>query len=106
MGMGDQRHVPATLLPESDPVPIVEQASGPEGRSALLRKMLPLPGFDPRTIQPEASRSTVWFTQAVFPNLIFNECYCWLRDSALLKSHLLAVKNTYGERKLNCNPLE
>jgi hypothetical protein len=31
---------------------------GPQDRSGLVRKISPLPGFDPRTVQPAASRYT------------------------------------------------
>jgi hypothetical protein len=31
---------------------------GPQDRSGLVRKILPSPGFDPRTVQPVASRYT------------------------------------------------
>ena len=33
---------------------------GPQGRSGRVRKILPTPGFDPRTVQPVASRYTDW----------------------------------------------
>jgi hypothetical protein len=33
---------------------------GPQGRSGRVRKILPPPGFDPRTVQPLASRYTEW----------------------------------------------
>jgi hypothetical protein len=31
--MSGQRQAPAALLPENDPVPIVQEAGGPQGRS-------------------------------------------------------------------------
>jgi hypothetical protein len=31
---------------------------GPQGRSGQVRKIVPPPGFDPRTVQPVASRYT------------------------------------------------
>ena len=33
---------------------------GPQGRSGPVRKILTPPGFDPRTVQPVASRYTYW----------------------------------------------
>jgi hypothetical protein len=33
---------------------------GPQGRSGRVRKISPAPGFDPRTVQPVASRYTDW----------------------------------------------
>jgi hypothetical protein len=52
MGMGGQRHAPAALPLGIDPVPIVYEASQP------VWKISPPPGFDPRTVQPVASRYT------------------------------------------------
>ena len=56
---GGQRHAPAALLPGKDPVPIVQEAwwavrAGLDG----CRKSRPPPEFDPRTLQPVASRYT------------------------------------------------
>jgi hypothetical protein len=38
--------------------PLYRRLGGPQGRSRRLRKMSPKPGFDPRTVQPVASRYT------------------------------------------------
>ena len=46
---------PGRFTPGKDPVPIV---GGPQGRSGRVRKISPPPGFDPRTVQPVASRYT------------------------------------------------
>jgi hypothetical protein len=35
---------------------------GSQGRSGQVRKISPPPGFDPRTVQPVASRYTEWAT--------------------------------------------
>jgi hypothetical protein len=43
------------FTPGKDPVPIVEGLGGPQGRSGQVQKILPPPGFDPRTVQPVAS---------------------------------------------------
>jgi hypothetical protein len=49
---------PRALYPrERDPVPIVQEG-GPQGRSGLLRKISPPPGFNPRTVQPVANLYT------------------------------------------------
>jgi hypothetical protein len=50
MGVGGQRHAPATLPPESDPVLIVQELGGPHGRSGRVLKISLPPGFDPRTV--------------------------------------------------------
>ena len=39
--------------------PFYRRLGGPQGRSGLVWKISPLPGFDPRTVQPVASRHTV-----------------------------------------------
>ena len=36
---------------------------GPRGRSGQVRKISPLPGFDPRTVQPVTSRYTDYATR-------------------------------------------
>jgi hypothetical protein len=59
MGVGDQRHAPAILPPGKDPVP--GWAPGPVWTGA---EYLAPPGFDPRTVQPVASRYTDWAIRA------------------------------------------
>jgi hypothetical protein len=36
--------------------PLYRRLGGPQGRSGRVRKISPPPGFDPRTVQPVASR--------------------------------------------------
>ena len=38
--------------------PLYRRLGGPQGRSGQVRKILPPPGFDPRNVQPVASRYT------------------------------------------------
>ena len=54
MGAGGQRHAPVALPPGKTWYP------GRQGRSGRVRKTSPPPGFDPRTVQPVASRYTDW----------------------------------------------
>jgi hypothetical protein len=42
---------------------------GPQRRSGHMQKISPLPGFDPRTVQPIASRYTDWATGPTYQNL-------------------------------------
>jgi hypothetical protein len=42
--------------PGKDPVPIVQEAGWAQDRSGQVRKISRPPRFDPRTVQPEASR--------------------------------------------------
>jgi hypothetical protein len=58
MGVGGQRHDPAALPPGMTRCPLYRMLDGPQSRSGRLRKILPPPGFDPRTVQLVASRYT------------------------------------------------
>jgi hypothetical protein len=55
MGVGGQRHVPAVSLPKNSWYALYTMLGGPQGPSRLVRKILPLPAFEPRTVQPVAS---------------------------------------------------
>jgi len=55
-GVGGQRHAPAALPPGKTRYPSYRRLRGPQGRSERVRKISPPPGFDPRTVQPVASR--------------------------------------------------
>jgi hypothetical protein len=56
MDVGGQPHALAVLLPrEMDPVPILQVAGWAPGR---VREISPSPAFDPRSVQPLASRYT------------------------------------------------
>ena len=60
MGVGGQQHAPAALPLGKTRYPLYRRLCGPQGRSGLVRKISPLPGFDPQTVQPVASRYTDW----------------------------------------------
>ena len=72
MGVGVQRHAPAALPPRKDPVPIEEEAGWAPGPVWTGAENLapPPPGFDPRTVQPVASRYTDWAI-AAHPECIY-----------------------------------
>ena len=67
MGVGVQRHAPADLLPGKTRYPLYMKLGGPQGRSGRVRNISSPLGFDPRTIQPVASRYTDWAIQARKP---------------------------------------
>jgi len=46
--------------------PLYRRLGGPQGRSGQVRKISPPPGFDPRTVQPLASRYTDWTTRPTY----------------------------------------
>ena len=59
MRVGGQRHAPVALPPVKEtPYQFYRRLGGPQGRSGRARKISPPPGFDPRTVQPVASRYT------------------------------------------------
>ena len=82
-GRGGQHHTPAALPPLKTLYPLYRRLGGPQGRSGRVRKISLPPGFDPRTVQPVASRYTDWAIAAQFVN---NATYCHLyvgsRESA------------------------
>ena len=59
-GVGGQRHASAALPPRKNRYPLYRRLGGPQDRSGQVRKISPLPGLDPRTVQPVASRYTDW----------------------------------------------
>jgi hypothetical protein len=58
-GVGGQRHASAALPPGKTRYPLYRRLGGPQARSGRVREILPPTGFDPRTVQPLASRYTV-----------------------------------------------
>ena len=60
MGVGGQQHAPATLPLRNTRYPLYRRLGAPQGQSERARKISPPPGFDPRTVQPVASRYTDW----------------------------------------------
>ena len=57
-GVGSDRHAPAALLQAKSRYPLYRRLGGPQGRSRQVRKISPLPGFDPQTVEPVASHCT------------------------------------------------
>ena len=65
MGVDGQRHAPAALPPEKRPgIHFIGGCVGPradlDGCGKSPPPHSPLPGFDPRTVQPVASSYTYW----------------------------------------------
>jgi hypothetical protein len=72
MGVGGQRHAPAALPPETTPYPLYRRLGGPQALSGRVRKISTPPGFDPRTVQPVASRYNDWAI-TVHPRLLISK---------------------------------
>jgi len=53
-----------SLPPGKIRYPLYRRLGGPQGRSGQVRKISPPPGFDPRTVQPVASRYAVCVTRS------------------------------------------
>ena len=68
--MRGQRHAPAALYPGKTRYPLYRRLGGPQGRSGQMRKIAPPPGFDPRTVQPVASRCTDWATLPTYRTVL------------------------------------
>jgi hypothetical protein len=64
-----------TLPPERTRYPLYRWLGGPQGRSGQVRKILPPPGFDPRTAQPVVSHYTDWTTQRETGDLIYTHMH-------------------------------
>jgi hypothetical protein len=62
--MDGQRHAPAAIPPGKTRHPLYRRLGGPQGRSGWVLKISPPLGFDPRSVQPVASRYTDWANPA------------------------------------------
>ena len=51
------------FTPGKNRYPFYRRLGGPQGRSGQVQNILPSPGFDPRTVQPVASRDTDYATR-------------------------------------------
>ena len=58
MRVGVQRHAPTALSPRKTRYPLYRRLSGLQGWPKRVRKIPPSPAFDPRSVQPVASRYT------------------------------------------------
>ena len=63
MGVSVQRHAPTDLPPGKARYPLSRRLGGPRGRSGGGQTISSPPGFDPRTVNPVASR----YTDCVIP---------------------------------------
>jgi hypothetical protein len=56
MGVGGQRHASTAIPRGMTPYSLYMKLGRPQGRSGQVRKISTPPGFDPRNVQPVASR--------------------------------------------------
>ena len=72
LDVGGQRHAPAALPPRKTRYQLYRRLDGGESRSRQVLKISPPSGFDPRTVEPIASRYTDWAIPA--PTIIDKGC--------------------------------
>jgi hypothetical protein len=93
MGVGGQRHVPASLPPRKTRYPLYRRLGGPQGRSGRVRKILPIPGFHLLTVQLVASRYAVWAIPAPFSQLV---CFKNMPVNVHIKRSQMPTVPTHG----------
>ena len=71
MEVGRQHHAPAALRPVKTRYPLYMMLGGSQDRSGQMPKISPLPRFDPRTVQPVASRYIDWANPAAKQALLY-----------------------------------
>jgi hypothetical protein len=81
MRVGGQRHTPAALPPGMTRYPLYRRLGGPQSRYGNVRKISPPPGFEPRTVQPVASR--------------YADCTIPAHTAALI-----STKNSHNDKRL------
>ena len=85
--------------------PLYRRMGGPQGRVGQVRKISPPPRFDPRTVQPAASRYTGWAIPALFRVvIIFLDLFCAAPGLGAQKGLLLLpgdVKHLSEQQVLN-----
>ena len=83
MGVGGQRHVPAALPPGQTRYPLYMKLGGPQDRCGRVRKISTVPGFDPRTVQPVASRYAFYGEEIMWFNIVLCDYYSMLFSSVI-----------------------
>ena len=63
-GEGSASRLGRSLPPGKNRYPFYRRLDGAQGRSGQVWKISPPPGFDPRTVQPVASRYTDYATRS------------------------------------------
>ena len=81
-GEGSASRSGRSLPPGKTRYPLYRRLGGPQGRSGPVRKMSPLPGFHPRTVQPVASRYTDWATRPI--TLHGDQCTFLIKSRSVL----------------------
>ena len=80
-GEGSASSPGRSLPPEKTRYPLYRRLGGPQGRSGQVRKTSPPLGFDPRKVQPVASRYTDYATRPLLSCKV--SFYCQLSHTTL-----------------------
>ena len=70
-GEGSESRPGRFIPPGTTRYPLYRRLGGPQGRSGQVRKILPQPGFDPRTVQPVAIRYTDYATRPPVTTVLY-----------------------------------
>jgi hypothetical protein len=73
-GKGSASRPGRYLPPGKTRYPLYRRLGGPQGQSGQVRKISPLPGFDPRTVQPVTSRYNDYATTLLDSNKLPTGC--------------------------------
>jgi len=77
---------------------LYRRLGGPQGRGRQVRKISPPPGFDPRTVQPAASRyNDYWPWQYHILNYEYLGPSQWVANSLKAPGHVIACRNVNRE---------
>ena len=116
-GEGSASRPGRSLPPGKTLYPLYRRLGGTQGRSGRVRKISPTPGFDPRTIQPVASRYTDsatrptqlkglqdYFTKlseivtnGTFPNLLHDAGIFSIKEHITYVTHVFLNKKTHAQ---------
>ena len=75
VGEGSASRLGRSLSPGKTSYPLYRRLGGHQGRSGQVRKISHSPGFDPRTVQPVASRSADWATRPTLYFMVRNNLF-------------------------------
>ena len=95
MGVGGQRHALAALTPGKTRY-LLYRLIGPQSRWGRARKILPPPGFDPRTVQPVASRYTDYANEFIKCTCILSQLVAVVYKMVVNLTHALSCRQTSG----------
>ena len=104
-GEGSASRPGRSLPPGKIRYPLYRRLGGPQGRSGQVRKILPPPRFDPRTVQSVASRYTDYaLISKRSPNLIYSSSLLQVISDLLVtnQGELIVMGRSHSMRHEVC----